>query len=72
MNITHVSAYNEALRRLREAMDAATGVCHVQIWCKSGRHRSVAVLVIIRDMLTALGAEVQERHYAEWWWRLAQ
>ncbi len=41
-------------------------------WCKSGRHRSVALATILQHCLEACGATVELVHLMEWYWRHPQ
>ena len=59
-----------ARRALRRAMLTGSRQLAVGIYCKSGRHRSVAGTEILAHVLRADGYHVQvPEHSASMWWR---
>ena len=45
----------------------------LHFWCRSGRHRSVVVAMIVGGAIAQLpGFKVRYVHMAEWWWTLTR
>ena len=44
----------------------------IYVFCRSGKHRSVAIVEISKQVLQLAGFRVKAIHEAEWWWRFVR
>ena len=59
---------------MRNAVEWASGTsprkqCVIELFCRSGRHRSVGLVTIVGYLLKALGFEINIVHQSAWTWR---
>ena len=71
---THEARFRRVFRRVKEALRKAMAQHQenvlIAVYCKSGRHRSVATTEILANVLWSIGHRVNEpAHLADYWWR---
>jgi len=71
---THKAQFRCVFGRVKEALRKAMAQHQenvvIAVYCKSGRHRSVATTEITSNVLQSIGYRVNEpAHLADYWWR---